>query len=72
VRPDGTIPNAFEAQADACFADLLAILAAVAALVQLNAYLTDPADLAAHIAARDRHVAVLAPASTLPLVQALA
>ena len=75
VRPDGTIPDGFADQAEACFADLMAILAdagmAAADLVRLNAYLTDPADLGAYMAARDRHVAAPAPASTLLVVQAL-
>ena len=50
IRPDGAVPAAFADQAEACFANLLAILAAAgmsaADLVRLNTYLTDPADLA--------------------------
>lgn len=76
VRPDGTIPDSFEAQAEACFANLAAILAeagmTVSDLVRLNAYLIDPADLATYMAVRDRHVVDPAPASTLLVVRALA
>jgi 2-iminobutanoate/2-iminopropanoate deaminase len=76
VRPDGTVPDGFADQADACFANLLAILAeagmTAAALVRLTTYLTDPADLGAYMTVRDRHVAAPAPASTLLVVQALA
>jgi enamine deaminase RidA (YjgF/YER057c/UK114 family) len=76
IRPDGAIPDRFTDQAEACFANLLAILAAAgmsaANLVRLNTYLTDPADLGAYMAVRDRHVATPPPASTLLVVQALA
>jgi 2-iminobutanoate/2-iminopropanoate deaminase len=76
IRTDGAIPDRFADQAEACFANLLAILAAAgmtaADLVRLNTYLTDPADLAAYMAVRDRHVAAPPPASTLLVVQALA
>ena len=75
IRPDGAVPAAFADQAEACFANLLAILAAAgmsaADLVRLNTYLTDPADLAAYMAVRDRQVATPPPASTLLVVNAL-
>ncbi len=76
IRPDGAVPDRFADQAEACFGNLLAILAAAgmtaADLVRLNTYLTDPADLGVYMAVRDRHVASPPPASTLLVVQALA
>jgi 2-iminobutanoate/2-iminopropanoate deaminase len=76
IEPDGIIPSSFEAQAEACFRNLLAILRdagmGAADLVRLNTYLVDPDDLAAYMAVRDRHVAAPPPASTLLIVRALA
>jgi enamine deaminase RidA (YjgF/YER057c/UK114 family) len=76
IRPDGQIPTSFEAQAEACFESIGAILAEAgmspADLVRLNTYLVDPADLAAYMTVRDRHVGRPPPASTLLVVQALA
>ena len=76
IRPDGVIPERFEDQAEACFDNITRILAEAgmrtADLVRLNAYLTDPADLAAYMAVRDRHVDDPPPASTLLIVRALA
>ena len=75
-RRTARCPPSFEAQAEACFENLLAILAAAgmgpADLVRLNTYLVDPADLAAYMAVRDRYVAAPPPASTLLVVHALA
>ena len=76
VAPDGSVPGSCAEQAEACFANLLAILAGAGMgagdLVRLSAYLTDPADRAAYMAVRDRHVAPPPPASTLLVVRALA
>ena len=76
IAPDGTVPASCAEQAEACFANILAILAeggmGPGDLVRLNTYLTDPADRAAYGAARDRHVAAPPPASTLVVVRALA
>jgi enamine deaminase RidA (YjgF/YER057c/UK114 family) len=76
MAPDGTVPTSCADQAEACFANILAILAEAGMgpgdLVRLNTYLTDPADRAAYGAARDRHVAPPPPASTLVVVRALA
>jgi len=76
IRPDGVIPEDFEQQAEACFDNIARILAEAgmrtADLVRLNAYLTDPADLATYMMVRDRHVGDPPPASTLLVVQALA
>ena len=70
------VPASFEAQAEACFGNLLAILEAAgmgpADLVRLDTYLVDPDDCAAYMAARDRHVTAPPPASTLLVVRALA
>jgi enamine deaminase RidA (YjgF/YER057c/UK114 family) len=76
IAPDGTVPGSCAEQAEACFANLLAILAeggmGAGDLVRLNTYLTDAADRAAYMAVRDRHVAAPPPASTLLVVRALA
>ena len=76
IRPDGVIPERFEDQAEACFDNIARILAEagmrMADLVRLNAYLTDPADLAAYMVVRDRYVDDPPPASTLLIVRALA
>jgi enamine deaminase RidA (YjgF/YER057c/UK114 family) len=76
VAPDGSVPESCAAQAEACFANLLAILAEAGMgpgdLVRLSTYLTDPADRTAYMAVRDRHVAPPPPASTLVVVRALA
>jgi enamine deaminase RidA (YjgF/YER057c/UK114 family) len=76
VRPDGSVPDTTEAQAAQALDNVLAILAAAgmttADLVRLNAFLTDPADLATYMRVRDRFVAAPPPASTLVIVQALA
>ena len=76
IRPDGVVPESVADQAAACFDNLRAVLAAggmgVADLVRLTTYLTDPADLGAYMAVRDRYVGAPPPASTLLVVQALA
>ena len=76
ITPEGTVPSSCAEQAEACFANILTILAEAGMgpgdLVRLNTYLTDAADRAAYGAARDRHVAVPPPASTLVIVRALA
>ncbi|MGH6885720.1 MAG: RidA family protein [Geminicoccales bacterium] len=76
IAPDGTIPESFEAEAEQCFENIRAILAEAGMgfsdLVRLNTYLTDPADLSAYMAVRDRHVGEPPPASTLLVIQALA
>ncbi len=71
---DGNIPNSVSAQADICFANILAILTDAQAgpehIVRLNAYVTDRAYFPDYMAARDRFldsVPVL-PASTLMIV----
>jgi enamine deaminase RidA (YjgF/YER057c/UK114 family) len=74
--PDGSLPAAFEDEAEACFQNVGTILGdaglTFADVVRLNTYLTDAAWLEAYMTVRDRHVADPPPASTLLVVQALA
>jgi enamine deaminase RidA (YjgF/YER057c/UK114 family) len=76
IAPGGTVPDSCAEQAEACFANLLAILVEAGMgtgdLVRLNTYLTDAGDRAAYMAVRDRHVAAPPPASTLLVVRTLA
>jgi enamine deaminase RidA (YjgF/YER057c/UK114 family) len=76
IAPDGAVPDSCAEQAEACFANLLAILAQAGMgtgdLVRLNTYLTDAGDRAAYMAVRDRLVAAPPPASTLLVVRTLA
>lgn len=72
IAPDETIPEAVEAQAELCFANITAILAeagmTLADVVRLNAYVTDRTHMAGYMAVRDRLVATPPPASTLMIV----
>ena len=76
IRPDGTVPDGFEAQHDQIWKNTLAILADAGMdfgdLVRINAYVTDRAHLAAYMRSRDRHVAAPPPASTLMIVSGFA
>ena len=76
IGPDDAIPADAGAQADLCFENIGAVLAAAgmgfADLVRINAYVTDRAHLAAYMAARDRHVVSPPPASTLMIVSGFA
>lgn len=76
IGPDGRIPEDAGAQADLCFSNIRAILAAagmgIGDIARINAYVSDRAHLAAYMAARDRHVATPAPASTLMIVSGFA
>jgi enamine deaminase RidA (YjgF/YER057c/UK114 family) len=69
VKTDGSIPPDAEAQAEACFANIAAILEeagmTLADIVHLRAYVTDRAHLAPYMAVRDRKFAARPPASTL-------
>lgn len=74
VAADGSVPEAAQAQAEICFANIDAILAEAemtrAAIVRLNAYVTDREHMQGYMAARDAwldEVPVL-PASTLMIV----
>ena len=72
IAADGTVPSDAAGQADLIFLAIERILAeagmALADIVRINAYVVDPADLAAYMAVRDRYVSNPPPASTLLLV----
>lgn len=76
VGPDDVAPAGAEAQADLCFANIAAILAAAGMgprdVLRLNAYVTGREHLAGYMAARDRFIADPAPASTLMIVAGFA
>lgn len=76
IGPDEHVPDTAEAQADLCFANIAAVLAAAGAgpdaVVRLNAYVSGREHLAGYMAARDRFVADPAPASTLMIVTGFA
>jgi enamine deaminase RidA (YjgF/YER057c/UK114 family) len=59
VLPDGTVPEGIEAQAEACWRNIIAILAdagmGVGNLVKITTYLVRPEDVAAAGAARAKH-----------------
>lgn len=71
---DGTIPDDVGAQADICFGNIDAILAADGAerrdVVRINAFVTDRGHMPGYMAARDRWLADVSrlPASTLVIV----
>ena len=74
MAKDGTIPKGAQAQADLCFSNIDAILAAGGAsaknTVKLTAYVTDRAHMQGYIVARDAWLAGIdtPPASTLVIV----
>jgi len=72
IAADDSIPPDCEAQAELCFANIAAILAAdgmtLANVVRLNAYVTDRTHMAAYMRVRDRTFAGTPPASTLMIV----
>lgn len=76
LRPDGSLPEAFEDEAATCFDNIGAILSAggmtLADVVRLDTYLIDRRHLAAYMAVRDRHFGDPPPASTLLVVAGLA
>lgn len=76
VRPDGTLAEGFEAQAEQALANMMAILAeagmGAADLVRVNAYVTDAAHVKLIREIRARHFGESKPASTLVVVAALA
>ena len=74
IRPDGSVPEGPEAQADLCFAMCGAILAQAGMgpgdAIRINGFVTDRAYFPAYMAARDRWLGDVArlPASTLIVV----
>ncbi len=76
VAPDGTVPAEFEAQAEQCWRNIRAVLAAagmgVENLVKCTHFLTRAADVAAYGKVRARELGEARPASTLLVISALA
>jgi enamine deaminase RidA (YjgF/YER057c/UK114 family) len=74
LRPDDSLPETAEAQAEVCFANIAAILAEAGMgpgdVIRINAFVTDRAHMAGYMAARDAWLANAAepPASTLVIV----
>lgn len=75
VLPDGTVPQGIEAQAEACWRNIIAILAdagmGVRDLVKITTYLVRPEDVAAAGAARAKHFGDARPGSATIIVKAL-
>ncbi len=75
VLPDGTVPEGIEAQAEACWRNLAAILAdagmGIGDLVKITTYLVRPQDVAAAGAARAKHFGDARPGSATIIVNAL-
>ncbi len=76
VNPDGSFAEGPEAQMEAAWRNVLAILEAAGMgpgdLVKVNAYLTRAEDTGAYREVRDRMLAGAEPASTLLVITALA
>ena len=72
---DGTVPDGIDAQAEACWRNIIAILAdagmTVADLVKITTYLVRPEDLTAAGAARAKHFGDARPGSATIIVKAL-
>jgi len=72
IAADDTIPAGCAAQAELCFANIAAILAAdgmtLADVVRINAYVTDRAHMADYMRVRDQQFPGRPPASTLMIV----
>ena len=75
MRPDGTVPDTIEAQAEACWQNIIAILGdagmGVQDLVKITTYLVRPEDVAAAGAARAKHFGDARPGSAMIIVKAL-
>lgn len=76
IRPDGSLANGFEAQAETVWSNLVAILEAagmtVNDLVKVSTYLVSGDSLAALNPIRTRYLGAARPASTLVVVKSLA
>jgi enamine deaminase RidA (YjgF/YER057c/UK114 family) len=76
LRPDGQLAGGFEAQAQAAWNNVVAVLAAAGMgpgdLMKVTTYLTDPAHLPLFAPVRARFLGDARPASTLVIVRALA
>jgi enamine deaminase RidA (YjgF/YER057c/UK114 family) len=75
VLPDGTVPEGIEAQAEACWRNITAILAdagmEIGDLVKITTYLVRQEDVAAAGAARAKHFGDARPGSATIIVKAL-
>ena len=75
VLPDGRVPSGIEAQAEACWRNIIAILAdarmEIGDLVKITTYLVRPEDIAAAGAARATHLGDARPGSATIIVKAL-
>ena len=75
VLPDGTVPETIEAQAEACWRNIIAILAdagmGVEDLVKITTYLVRSEDVVAAGAARAEHFGDARPGSATIIVKAL-
>jgi enamine deaminase RidA (YjgF/YER057c/UK114 family) len=76
VKPDGSIADGFEAQADQAWRNMQAILESAGMglgdLVRITYYLTDAANVAIARTVRDRFIKDPPPASTLVVIKGLA
>nr|WP_029076771.1 RidA family protein [Kaistia adipata] len=72
IRDDDSVPEDIEAQAEICFENIRAILAAggmeLSDIVRLNAFVTKREDMRRYMNVRDRYVSQPLPASTLYIV----
>ena len=75
VLPDGTVPETIEAQAEACWRNIIAILAdagmGIEDLVKITTYLVRSEDVVAAGAARAKHFGDARPGSATIIVKAL-
>jgi len=72
VRPDDSVPDTIEQQAEQCFENIGAILNEVdmdfSDIVRLNAFVTDRQYFAGYMSVRDRYLSPPYPTSTLVIV----
>lgn len=75
LRPDGSLPDSLEAQADQAWTNVMACIHAAgmtaANIVKINAFLVDADEYPAFAAAREKHIGDARPASTALLVKGL-
>lgn len=76
VRPDGTVPQGIEAQADQVWKNIAHCLAeagmGIGDIVKFTSFLTRKEDLAKFGEVRNRHLGAHRPTSTLLVIQSLA
>jgi 2-iminobutanoate/2-iminopropanoate deaminase len=75
LRPDGSLPDTLQAQADQAWHNVMACIAEAGMgaenIVKINAYLIDVDDYPAFAAARTKHIGDARPASTAVLIKQL-